>query len=760
MAAESRLILVVEDEPGTATLQRRRLERAGFRVAVAGDVDAAMYVLAREAVDLVVMDYRLGTSTGLDLNRRVKAAGLDVPVIIVSGSIDDASIIEAMRAGVKDVLVKGSDYLDRLPAAVHGVLEQAARVPERVPPAELGTRVLIVEDDEGVAALERRELERAGYETTVASSADEALVALRTGRVNLAIVDLRLDGAVSGLDLYEQVKADGRDVPVILVTAFGDQAVAIRALRAGVRDFVPKAGEFLEYLTAAVDRVVEQVRVERKLVESELRLASIIGTAMDAIAMCDDRLRIVLFNRSAEEMFGCAASDAIGRPLTTLIPEIDRAVFEDVPGGTRGVVQKRLEVEGTHVHGARIPIEVSISDVVVHGRRLFTVIARDVSERRRTEAELREADRRKDEFLGMLAHELRNPLAAISTAGEVLHRTLEQPAAQKLTGVIRRQTAALARMVDDLLDVSRVTLGKIQLEREPLLVSEVVARAVESAREPANRGELDLRLHAGAEPVWLHGDAARLEQVLANLLNNAVKFTPRGGRIDVSAGREGGQAVIRVSDTGAGIDAALLPRVFDLFVQGDTSLDRAKSGLGIGLALVRQVVTMHGGQVSADSDGPGRGSEFVVRLPASLDEVPSDEAPAPAPASADRPLRVLVVDDQRDLADCVALLVEALGHRARAVYDGSDALEAGRAYAPDLMLVDIGMPGMTGYELARAVRRDPVLSRVRLVALTGYGRQEDRARVHDAGFDLHLTKPVADATLREVLDACEPSEFE
>ena len=760
MAAESRLILVVEDEPGTATLQRRRLERAGFRVAVAGDVDAAMYVLARESVDLVVMDYRLGTTTGLDLNRRVKAAGIDVPVIIVSGSIDDASIIEAMRAGVKDVLVKSSDYLDRLPDAVHGVLEQAASVPERLPPAELGTRVLIVEDDAGVAALERRELERAGYETSIASTADEAFAELRAGRVNLAIVDLRLDGEVSGLDLYEQVKADGRDVPVILVTAFADQAVAIRALRAGVRDFVPKSGEFLEYLPAAVDRVVEQVRVERKLVESELRLASIIGTAMDAIVMCDDRLRIVLFNRSAEEMFGCAASHTLGRPLTALIPGIDRAMFASAPGGAHGVVQRRVEVEGAHVNGARIAIDVSISDVVVHARRLFTVIARDVSERRRTEAELREADRRKDEFLGMLAHELRNPLAAISTAGEVLHRMLEHAPAQRLTGVIRRQTAALARMVDDLLDVSRVTLGKIQLEREPLLLSEIVARAVESARELAGRAQLGLSLQAAPEPVWLHGDAARLEQVLANLLNNAVKFTPPGGRIDVSAAREGDEAVIRVRDTGAGIDAALLPKVFDLFVQGDTSLDRAKSGLGIGLALVHQVVTLHGGQVSAHSDGPGAGSEFVVRLPASPEEAPADDAPAPAPDSADRPLRVLVVDDQRDLADCVALLIEALGHRARAVYDGSDALEAGRVYAPDLMLVDIGMPGMTGYELARAVRRDPALSRVRLVALTGYGREEDRARVHDAGFDLHLTKPVADTTLRELLDAFDQAPFE
>ena len=747
MAVEGPLILVVEDDPGTATLQRRRLERAGFRVSVASDVDRAIEILMRQSVALIVMDYRLGQTTGLDLNRRIKAAGFEVPVIIVSGAIDEPTVIEAIRTGVKDVVVKGIDYLDYLPDAVRGVLNQAAAVPDRLLQEQRRTRVLVVEDDVGTAALERKRLERAGYAVDVVATAEEALAKIRSGRVHLALLDLRLDGNQSGLDLYEQARAEGWDIPAILVTAFPDHAAAIRALRAGVRDFVPKSTEFLDYLPTAVDRVIAQVRVEHKLVESELRLASIIGTTMDAIVMCDDQLRIVLFNRSAEQMFECPAVDALSRPLAAFIPDLDLSNAAESGTG----IQRRVELEAVRKRGDRIPVELSISDVAVHGRRLFTVIARDITERRRTEAELREADHRKDVFLGMLAHELRNPLAAISTAVEVLHRAAS-PESHRMTNVIRRQTAGLARMVDDLLDVSRVTLGKIQLADEPLLLGETVSRAVESVRDAATKAGLTLELNAAADPVWLAGDATRLEQVLTNLLTNAIKFTTAGGRITVTAAREDGEAVVRVHDTGVGIERSLLPKVFDLFVQGDTSLDRSKSGLGIGLALVRQVVQLHGGRVSAFSAGPGKGSEFVVYLPAAPEDAPAElESPDPAGGARHR-LRVVVVDDHPDLADCVAMLVETFGHSVTAFYGGRDAVAHARREAPDVMLVDIGMPDLTGYEVAHAIRNDPSTAGIRLVALTGYGREEDRTRVLDAGFDLHLTKPVSDERLREVLD--------
>lgn len=746
MIAESRRILVVEDEPGAATLQRRRLERAGFRVALAPDVEAAMELLGRVPVDLVVIDYRLGTTTGLDLNRRMKAAGFDVPVIIISGAIDDATVIEAMRAGVKDVVVKNLDYLDYLPEAVQAVLRQSATVPERVGPEGPQT-VLVVEDDEGVATLERRQLERAGYHVEVTPDVESAVAAVRQGQVSVALIDLRL-GEESGLQLYERLREEGWHVPAILVTGHADQTVAIRALRAGMRDVVPKSAEYLEYLPDAVDRVAAQARVERKLVESEERLASIIGTTLDAIVMCDEQLRVVLFNRSAEAMFGLAASRALTMSLPAFVPALrslaGRAAAEPL--------QRRMEVEAQHAHGGQVPIEVSISEVVVNGRRLYTVIARDISERRRAEEELREADRRKDMFLGMLAHELRNPLAAIGSAGEVLHRTTADATVQKLSGVIRRQTRALARMVDDLLDVSRVTLGKIQLTHEPLVLQEVVGRSIEAMKDEAAGAGVRLSAQMSDDPIWVRGDVTRLDQVLSNLLANAIKFTPSGGAIIVGAGCEGAEAVLRVRDTGVGIEPALLPRIFDLFVQGDTSLDRAKSGLGIGLALVRQVVMLHGGDVTAASGGPGAGAEFVVRLPAAeVDETAEGETAGERRQSG--VVDVLVVDDQPDLADSMVLMVESLGHRARAVYSGADAMTAARARVPDLMLLDLGMPRMTGYELARLVREDPDLTGVRLVALTGYGSADDRARTKAAGFDHHVTKPLSDTALLELLDA-------
>jgi PAS domain S-box-containing protein len=752
MADESRrVILMVEDDPGVAVLQRRRLERAQFRVELASDVEGAIAVLEQQRVDLVLLDYRLGATTGLDLHRRMKASGFDVPVIIVSGAMDDAMVIEAIRTGVRDVVVKNADYLDYLSDAVRSVLEQAATVPGPSPLESHRAHVLIVDDDSGIATLQARQLQRAGYEVTVATTVDEALAAVRRNTPSLVILDLRLAEGASGLELYERMRTEGWNVPAILVTAFADQAVAIKALRAGVRDLIPKAPDYLDYLPTAVDRVIAQVRVERRLVESEVRLASIIGTTMDAIVMCDGQLRIKLFNHSAEEMFGCSAATAVDEAITRFVPGLRLPTAHSNGGGAAGTTRQRLEVDGRRYDGTEVPIEVSVSDVVVHGSRMFTVIARDVTERRRIESELREADRRKDEFLGMLAHELRNPLAAITTAGEVLHRTVPDAQAQKLTGVVRRQTRALARMVDDLLDVSRVTLGKIQLVTEPLLLSVIVNRAADAIRDAMTKQQLQFTVGVDDNPVWLKGDATRLEQVLTNLLNNALKFTPPGGRVTLDARAIGDAVIVRVADTGLGIPATVLPRVFDLFVQADTSLDRAKSGLGIGLALVQKLVALHGGSVMASSPGPGQGSEFVVRLPVSDDEeVTSFDDPASGQTSLPR-LRVLVVDDQRDVADAVAMLLESIGHDAHAVYDGPAALAVSRDQRPDVMFVDVGMPGMTGYDLARQVRRDLLLSQIYLVALTGYGREEDRARAVDAGFDVHVTKPLDEARLRDIL---------
>jgi PAS domain S-box-containing protein len=752
-----RLVLVVEDDPGIAVLQRRGLERAGFRVVTADTLDQARALMLEHPVSLVVLDYRLQEEqTGFEFHRWMQASGYDVPVIMVTGASDDATAIRAMRAGVRDFVIKSIDYLNYLPEAAKNLLDRPGS-PAAVAPEPAAGAVLLVEDDPGIATLERRRLERAGFAVRMATNAEEAMDAVRGGGVMMAVLDLRLPDGVTGLDVYARLKAEGNAVPAVVVTAFPAESAVIEALRLGIRDFVPKTGEYLDYLPRTVERIADQIRLERRLAESERRMASLVATAMDAIVTCDQAHQIVVFNAAAERMFGRAAADALGRSIEDLIPGL-LDVSEDDEGLDAGSVASaghrrlpiRWEGEARRADGTTLPVEVSISHGDHEDPRALTVIARDITERRRAEASVREADRRKDEFLGMLAHELRNPLAAITNASEVLRHLLrDDERAASLNAVVVRQTRALAHMVNDLLDLSRVTVGKISLAREPVVLSQVVTKAVDSVWRAIDEPRHELLVDVESDPIWVDGDPTRLEQVLVNLLTNAAKFTPPGGRIELTVRREAGQAVVRVKDTGIGMSAELLPHVFGLFVQADRSLERTKGGLGIGLALVRQLVTLHGGSVSAHSEGLGRGSEFVVRLPL-LAHDRREPAPPPLP-SATRRLRVLIVDDQPDMADVMTVLVQMLGHDARATYDGKSGLVAARADPPDLILVDIGMAGMTGYEFARLVRREPALASTRLVAVTGYGRPEDRERAREAGFDRHLTKPVVESTLQSVL---------
>jgi CheY-like chemotaxis protein/nitrogen-specific signal transduction histidine kinase len=373
---------------------------------------------------------------------------------------------------------------------------------------------------------------------------------------------------------------------------------------------------------------------------------------------------------------------------------------------------------------------------------------------RASEQALKEADRRKDEFLAMLAHELRNPLAPIRNAAQVLKLLGPVDARQQWAReIIERQTQHLTRLVDDLLDVSRITRGKVKLAREPLDLAVILHRAAEVSRPLIDARRHRLTVAVPPEPVRLEGDLTRLVQVVGNLLNNAAKYTDEGGHIRLEAAREGREAVIRVRDNGMGLPADLLPHVFDLFSQADRSLDRSQGGLGIGLTLVRRLVEMHGGRVEARSDGPGQGSEFIVRLPAETSSV----APSPGAAAGDsaRPasggLKVLVVEDNVDSAKMMSFMLELGGHQVRMAHDGAEALEAARAFGPHAVLCDIGLPGMNGYEVAARLRQQPDFQQTPLIALTGYGEEEARRRSKEAGFDYHLVKPVEPDALGALL---------
>jgi signal transduction histidine kinase len=367
-----------------------------------------------------------------------------------------------------------------------------------------------------------------------------------------------------------------------------------------------------------------------------------------------------------------------------------------------------------------------------------------ISERSLAEGALREADRRKDEFLAMLAHELRNPLSAIHGAVDLVRRSEPDAGLSRWSAqVIDRHVKLLARLIDDLLDVSRITRGKIRLVREHVDGSKIIDSAVEAVRPLINERGHALFVELPGVPLPLEADPMRLEQILVNLLTNAAKYTERGGKIWLSGGQEGGQIVIRVRDTGIGIAPQLLPGVFGLFTQLEGSLDRSEGGLGIGLTLVKKLAELHGGSVLAQSEGPGRGSEFVVRLPAAEPATAVLPKPERTPAAAhNRATTVLVIDDNVDSARGLERLLKLVGHKVQTAHDGPTALACARVQRPSVVLLDIGLPGMDGYQVASRLRQEEGLDQAVIIAISGYGQEADRRKSREAGFDHHLVKPI------------------
>ena len=378
----------------------------------------------------------------------------------------------------------------------------------------------------------------------------------------------------------------------------------------------------------------------------------------------------------------------------------------------------------------------------------------DISERKESEILLQQSNRAKDEFLATLAHELRNPLAPLRTGLQILKQpNAARPVQARTLETMDRQLTHMVRLIDDLLDISRINSGKIRLELGRTSLRGALQTALELARPSIDAARHALQVDLAEPDLELQGDATRLAQAFGNLLNNAAKYTPPGGRIDVRAWQEGSDACVEIRDSGVGIPPDMLEKVFSLFTQVDQGGGQPASGLGIGLFLVRSLVQMHGGTVQASSEGTGRGCSFVVRLPCLPPALPVDDGPAAAAQGqeAPPPARVLVVDDNRDAAETLSTFLEMLGVQAQQVHDGAEVLAAARAFGPDVVLLDIGLPGMDGYQVARALRADPELARARLIALTGWGAEEDRRRAQEAGFDHHLTKPVDLAVLEDLL---------
>lgn len=376
----------------------------------------------------------------------------------------------------------------------------------------------------------------------------------------------------------------------------------------------------------------------------------------------------------------------------------------------------------------------------------------DIEDHKRAEETLKEADRRKDEFLATLAHELRNPLAPLRNGLELMRLAQDnQEMLEQARAMMDRQLGQMVRLIDDLLDVSRISRGRIELRRERVELAEVLRQAIETSRPLIEAGGHQLIVEESPTPVIVEADLMRMSQVFSNLLNNAAKYTPSGGQIVVAIAREDGGVAVSVRDTGVGIPAAMLPRVFEMFAQVDRSLERSQGGLGIGLSLVKKLVEMHGGSVEARSEGHGKGSEFVVRLPTVGS--PSDSGRSDSSEQADAPAsrRVLVVDDNVDAALSMAMMLKVMGNETRTAHDGLQAIEVAADYRPDVVLLDIGMPKLNGYEAARRIREQPWGREMVLAAITGWGQDDDRRRSLEAGFDHHLVKPIDLAALQKLL---------
>ena len=527
---------------------------------------------------------------------------------------------------------------------------------------------------------------------------------------------------------------------------------------------VPDAQGRPRILSLVAD-VTARKQIENALRKSDARLRDLVDTAAEGVWIVDADHRTTYVNRRMAEMLDRPVHEILRHPADVFFAPESLPVINEVWERCRRGLRGHQEICFLLPDGSPLWASASVSPVFDESGDFGGILAMltDITERRRLDEELRRRvqdlaaeDRRKDEFLAMLAHELRNPLGAISNAGYVLDQTPSaDPRMRDLVGVIGRQIRHLSRLVDDLLDVSRFTRGKIELRKRDVELGPIVQGAVETTRSVLEQKGHRLAVSLPAEPVRLEADATRVEQVVTNLLHNAAKFTDPDGEIGLTVETDGPRVVLRVRDNGQGIDPELLPRIFDLFVQEDRSLARSHGGLGIGLTLVRSLVERHGGTVEAHSEGPGRGSEFVVRLPRRVEapappSAPRDEAPE---AEERGPARILLVEDNVDAADALAELLRLWGHQVEVAHDGAAALQAARSGRPDVVLLDIGLPGMDGYQVSAALRQLPDLQATVIVALTGYGQESDRQRSAQAGFDQHLVKPVDLEALRRLVSA-------
>ena len=631
-------------------------------------------------------------------------------------------------------------------------------------------------------------LEELGQNLIMASSGADALRELLQHDFAVILLDVNMPD-IDGIETAELIRQHGktRHTPIIFVTAYADEMQTARGYQLGAVDYI-LSPIVPEILRSKVRVFVELYRAQRRgqaaaRLEAERAAAEEATRRSEFLAYASHELGVSLDLDEAIERFLRLMVPAHA-PFAALSMRVEGDLLEVTSDGTQCPAElsqalRQADAEGKRGELARaeiIPLKAGARTVAAlalarvptgaprsaadqamldelatraaiafDNARLYWNLKREMARTKEAEEELQEAARRKDEFLAMLSHELRNPLAPIRNAAEVMRRIAPaDPAIVWARDVVERQVTHLAKLVDDLLDVSRITQGKITLKKEAVELGAVIQHSVETARLLLESKRHHLVLNVPAAPIWVHGDFARLAQVVGNLLNNGAKYTAEGGRIELSVVADRGEAVISVRDNGVGIDSALLPHVFELFTQGEQSLDRSQGGLGVGLTVVQRLVELHQGRVEVASDGLGKGALFRITLPC-ISEVaqgqPAAEISVRQVDASRVGRRVLVVDDNIDAAESIAVYLRLEGNDVRTVSDGPQAVALAQVFAPQVAVLDIGLPGMSGYELAGRLRQPAGGGPALLIALTGYGQKEDRARSEQAGFHHHFVKP-------------------
>jgi len=752
-------VLVLAPTPGDAALSRTVLTGAGLECEVFYDVNELCRELPEGAGAVLLTEETLARVDSACLLEQLKKqpGWSDLPVLLLAEHGADSPLAVTMMELLGNVTV----------------LEQPVRVTTLI--STLRT------------ALKAR---RRQYELRDQIEAQALLAAIIESSQD-AIIGKTLDGTIiswnAGAErLFGYSAEEAIDQPITLIIPperHDEEKVIIERLRRGeaIEHFetvrVAKSGRRLDIsLTISPVRdntgkiiaaskvardVTERKRAQRALRASEERFRFLADTIPSMVWTAAPDGTITYANRRWREYYGLtleqnseACSELVLHP-----DDYERCVTEWNEALREGK-QYEIEVRNRRHDGVyrwfitrAVPLRDGLGQIVS-----WFGVTTDIQDQKETQEHLQEVDRRKDEFLATLAHELRNPLAPIRNSVQFLRMSAKDPSASEhAAAIIDRQVNHLVRLVDDLLEVSRITRGKIELRKEPVDLAAIIGSAVETSGPLIEAARHRLNISLPAQPVMLEADAVRVSQVISNLLNNAAKYTEAGGQIWLETRVESREVVISVRDTGIGIPAGMLPKVFEMFTQVDRSVTRSQGGLGIGLTLSRSLVEMHGGTIKACSEGTGLGSEFIVRLPLAQAEESLGEIKADARAADNGQKspgrRILVVDDNIDSAESLGLWLKFMGHEVRLVHEGLATLEAAREYHPDVIVLDIGLPDIDGYQVAERLRQEPNLNGVLLIALTGYGQDEDRQRCYDAGFDEHLIKPVDPGSLEALLSS-------